>query len=299
MQCKNQTIQEHTHQFFSIVKKRRERDRPEFPTGFKCIDDVTDGLHRGEVWVIAGKTGGGKTTLSLQIAKRISDNPSHSVLFLSLEMKGWELVARMFCSMFGFEYVKVMKGILPDDYIQKKEHFEEYLNSIDFEIFEYGYSWTEVESIIRNAYKSKKPDVIFIDFIQLVEWKGFGNQRLALMEYIRKLKELAKTLDIAIVVVSQLRRPPSGADVNRPPDIVDLMGSGSIEQTSDKVIIVIKKIEGQGESENITYYFKLAKNRQGETMFKEVWFQGQYYRFTEDIPREVQDILNITGGTLA
>ena len=69
-----------------ILRKRRELGEPEFPTGLSFIDDMTGGIQRGEIWVIAGKTGAGKTSLALQIARSVANNPNNSVLIISLEM---------------------------------------------------------------------------------------------------------------------------------------------------------------------------------------------------------------------
>jgi len=272
------TLSEYWAEAKGIFTQRRERGKPEFPTGLKFIDDVTDGLHRGEVWIVAGRSGSGKTSLALQMAHSFSDNPAYSILFLSLEMKGWELVSRMFCEICDVDYNYLRIGLLPEAYKEKEKWFRDYITKIDMEIVEYGYTFEEVMKLIRSDYSAKKPDVIFVDFVQLVEWKHFKEQQLALMEYVRKMKELAKVNNIGIVVVSQVRRLPTGADYNRPPDIIDLLGSGALEQTADCVLIVYYKQEEGGERE---YFIKVAKNRHGELVEKKVCFEGRFYRFRE------------------
>lgn len=276
----NKTLSEYWAEAKRFFTERNSRGEPEFPTGINFIDRVTDGIHRGEVWVIAGKSGSGKTSLSLQIARNLADNPSRSILFLSLEMKGWELVARMFCEMYRVDYNNFRIGRMPETYREHEKEFRKYLTKIDMEIIEYGYTFGEVLKLIRTNYTTKKPDIIFIDFAQLIEWKQFRDQRLALMEYIRKLKELAKVNDIGIVIVSQVRRPPSGADCNRPPDIIDLLGSGSLEQTADCVLIVYYEYIQKNDNDR-KYHIKVAKNRHGETIEREVKFIGSQYKFYE------------------
>jgi replicative DNA helicase len=283
MVAENKTLLEYFAEAIGIFRARNSRGNPSFPTGLDFLDEATDGLSKGEVWIISGKSGGGKTSLAMQMFRSFGNDPKHTSLFLSLEMKGWELVARMFCEMESISYTDLKKGIFPADFKEKEEKFKKYVALRDYEIFEYGYKFEEIEKILQTAYEKRKPDVIFIDFIQLIEWRAFGDERLALMEYIRKLKELAKKLNIGIVVVSQLRRLPSGADYNREPDITDLKGSGSLEQTADKVILVYKREERDTITGNTTtrYFINLAKNRQGETVAKEVSFVGQYYKFKE------------------
>lgn len=199
-------------------------------------------------------------------------------MFLSLEMKGYELVTRMFCEMMDVDHNNFREGLLPEDYLKKDKIFREYIQKIDFEIFEYGFTFKEVEKIINTAYHKKKPDVIFLDFMQLIEWKSYKDERLALMEYIRRMKELAKGLDIGIVAVSQLRRLPSGVNYQRPPDIYDLKGSGSLEQTADVVILVYYEQE-EGHPKN--YFLNIAKNRHGKTERCPVTFEGSKYRFKD------------------
>jgi len=272
----NKTIQEHWTDAKEYFRKRAERGCIEYPTGLRTIDFSTDGLRKGEIWIIAGRAGSGKTSLALQMANSMAKNPEHSILFLSLEMNGWELVTRMFCEMNQEFYTDLVKGYKSDQFYEKDKKFTEHLESIDFEIFEHGYSFAEIEKILSGSYSKKKPDVIFIDFVQLVEWKQFKDERIAIMEYVRKLKELAKFHDVGIVLCSQLRRYAPGT-TDRPPDMSDLMGSGSLEQTADKVILLYKKVE----KGTMTYMLKLAKNRQGETFEKEILFQGFYYKFID------------------
>jgi len=277
----NKTLLEHWSEAKEIFERRKNRGKPEFPTGIGFLDEATDGLMKGEVWIIAGKAGIGKTSLALQIAREFADNPDHAVAFLSLEMKGWELVTRMFCEMKGVSYSKLKRGDYPVAYNEFDTKFRNYISKIDFEIFEFGYKFEEVEKILTTTYHKKKPDVIFVDFIQLIEWREFGDERSALMEYVRKLKELAKRLNIGVVIVSQLRRLPSGADYQREPDIIDLKGSGSLEQTADKVILVYGVEETKAGIKTVKHFINLAKNRQGEKVCKEVMFAGEHYRFEE------------------
>jgi len=282
-----------------LVEERQQLGALEFPTGLPFLDEVTDGLRRGEVWILSGMTGSGKTSLALQVARNFADNPKHSILFLTLEMKGYELVTRMFCEMQKIDSMDFRKGLLPPSYLEKEKMFTEYIQSIDFEIVEYGYNFSEVESIIKGLYKDKKPDVIFLDFIQLIEWQRFKDERLALVEYIRKMKELAKREDIGIVVVSQIRRLPAGASSDRPPELQDLKGSGSLEQTADKVIFIYSKTTEDIKSKEINkhYYINLAKNRQGPLIEKEVGFISQHHRFI-DIEEWGADLTKGVGGKL-
>lgn len=290
------TLLEHWLEAKRIVRETRERGEPEFPTGLGFVDRATGGMQRGEIWVISGKTGSGKSALAMQLARSFADKQHHSILFLSLEMRGWDLCLRMFCEMTGIDYSQLKLGTIE---IPKEidATFQDYLAKIDFEIIERGYEFGEVEKVITYYYKNKKPDIIFLDFIQLIDWKKYGDERIAIMEYIRKIKELANTMNIGFVVVSQIRRLPSGADYNRPPDLSDLKGSGSLEQLADKVIFIYREFKDMVSLPN--YYINLAKNRQGQTILSQVEFEGKCYRFREMIQGTILNkAQNTFGGSI-
>ena len=273
---------EYWHKAIDYIEKRKNRGEPELPTGIKFIDDLTDGLHKGELWCISAKTGFGKTALAMQIARNISDKPDKAVLFISLEMQGEELVGRMFCEMMEIDYNEFRRGEQSADYEGKERAFRNYIKGINFEIVEYGYNFAEIEKILREYYTSdKKPDVVFIDFVQLIEWQTFKDERVALTEYTRKLAELAKREHLAIVMVSQIRRMPSGSDYNKPPDVIDLKGSGALEQLSHVVIIIYRTIEKFSNAEETKHFIKVVKNRYGETGECEFRFIGKHYKFKE------------------
>ncbi len=127
------TLSEHWFETKRIAEDRRKRGKPEFPTGIDFLDNLTGGYNRGEIWTIAGKAGGGKTCLALQIARSFADDPSHSIMFLSLEMKGWELVLRMFSEMNNKIHTNIIVGKETID-PKEDETFTKYIEGIDFEI---------------------------------------------------------------------------------------------------------------------------------------------------------------------
>lgn len=226
---------------------------------------------------MAGLTGSGKTSLALQMAQSVAENPKHHIVYCSLETPGWELTTRLFCQLKGVSYSDLRKGIFPPNFKKEDENFQEYLTNIDFEIYEWGYTFKQITEILEKGYKKVKPDIIFIDFIQLIEWMSFKDERIALTEYIRKLAELAKTQNVGIVIVSQFRRPPAGAKYDKEPDILDLKGTGALEQMSRKIIFTYAEEENGVKK----HYICLAKNNHGECIKREVIFKGWMYRFEE------------------
>jgi len=274
------TLSEYWHDFKQEIEARRTRGTPELPTGIDFIDDLTDGIHRGELWTIAGSSGGGKTSLALQIATNIA-RLKKRVLIVSLEMRGEALVGRIFCQLKDYDNQMLKKGDYSDGFMDKDKDFVALLTSLDMEIAEYGYNFEEIVHILENFYTTEKPDMVVVDFVQLIDWQEVGDERLALQEYVRKLAELSKTKNLAILIVSQLRRPPSGADLNRPRDITDLKGTGSLEQLSHVVILISKRTEERMGRKSIKWMINVAKNREGATGECEFYFKGAEYKFKQ------------------
>jgi len=283
------TVVEHWEDAKEKCRASRERGEIEYPTGLNFLDEATGGLKKGELWIIAGKSGNGKTSLALQFIDNFTKNDKHSVLFITLEMKGWELMLRHYAAFSGQKFFDLLIGKVEID-PEIEDRFAKELAKRDYEIVEAGYNIQELAKIIKTYYANKKPDVIFIDFIQLIEWKRFKEERIAITEYIRQIKEWANKYEIAFVIVSQLRRPPSGSNYQRDPDIVDLKGTGALEQMADKVILIYRKdtINEKDEIVESKHYIHLAKNRQGRMIKKEVFFKGDIYRFFDLDSREAK-----------
>ncbi len=289
------TLSKHWVEAQRICKDAGVRGEPRFPTGINFIDEATGGILPGEIWMIGGRAGSGKTSLAVNFAQSIADNTENKVLFLSLEMQGWQLALRMYCEMNGVNYLDAVTGKQPINPGHQKA-FQKYIESVNFEIEEYGYRFSEVETAIKKHYADSRPDVIFLDYIQLIEWRSFGDERIAISEFSRRLTELAKRINVAIVVVSQLRRPPPGANMSRPPELSDLKGSGSLEQDAHRVIFIYRVSRDEQPD---THFIYLAKNRSGPTLTRRVVFDGQFYRFKSvDDEDQVQGLVKEFGGSV-
>lgn len=275
----HKTLLEHWIKAKQVLGARRKRGEPQFPTGIDEIDEITGGMQPGEIWIVAGEPGAGKTTLSTQMARRFADNTENSILFLSLEMTGWDLSLRIYSEMFGADYLGLIMGRveIPPEH---DSVIEAYFSAIDFEIVEHGFKFSEVLAVFDELYKSKKPDIIVLDFIQLIDWmETTGQERTAIDNYIRKIKQLSKDYGVGFVVISQLSRRGRGEKSERPSKS-NLKGSGGLEAAADKVLIVFSEEvdSGFGSTERRDYIL-VDKNRQGPTKLIEVWFDRAHYRY--------------------
>jgi replicative DNA helicase len=267
------TISEYFKETQEFLKNKQNSKMGEFPTGVKSLDEFTGGLDRGQIMVIGGSSGSGKSSLAMQMAFNLSH--TKEVLVFSLEMTGRELAGRLFCMDMAVNNVLLRTGYSYDqDYESKLRAFKSKISINSLQIMEdKGYRFKEIVEVMENGYKNKKPDIIFLDHLHLIEWAG--NQNEAIIVYLRQLTELVKTNKIALVILSQLRRPPAGTNYERIPTRFDLLGSGSIDQIAHQVAILYKQLPDK-------YFINLDKNRMGETKEDiEIDFQGQFYAFRD------------------
>jgi len=278
----DKTLSEHLLDLNASILDKKERGHGEFLTGLGSVDDILFGLDRGQVMVIGGGPGSGKTSLALQMAYNVSESPDTDVLFISLEMTGSELVGRIMCNVMNIDNHYLRTGDVYGDKeaLQKKiDLFEKSIEANSMQIIDNrGYKFSELESIIASLYEVKKPDIIFIDFLQLIDWAETNNQNAVIVSFIRKLTELAKTHHIAIVLLSQLRRTPSGSDVKKP-TMHDLLGSGAIEQCAHIILILYREFVNDTDKR---HHLSIDKNRNGEAGADLlVYFEGRYFRFKD------------------
>lgn len=245
-------------------------------TGFKDLDKSISGLNKGELIIIAGRPGMGKTSLALNIAINISK--SHKVLFLSLEMSKTQLALKAINSELGENAQKLNYEISSNKRLNK------ILDKLGgLELYIDDTASTTVTKIKATIQKSKGVEAVFIDHLQLINGSGSKQNRVQeVSEITRGLKILAKTLDIPIVCLSQLSRAPE-ARAEKKPGLADLRDSGSIEQDADVVLMLYREgyYDMSGKNEDNVCECIIAKNRHGETKSIEFNWDGGITKFSE------------------
>lgn len=249
-------------------------------TGFKELDKSISGLNKGELIIIAGRPGMGKTSLALNIATNISK--SHNVLFFSLEMSKTQLALKAINSELGENAQKINYET------SNSKKLNKILDKLgDLELYIDDTANTNVTKIKTTIQKSKGIEAIFIDHLQLINGSGLRQNRVQeVSEITRGLKILAKTLDIPIVCLSQLSRAPE-ARTEKKPGLADLRDSGSIEQDADVVLMLYREgyYDTSGKNEDNVCECIIAKNRHGETKSIEFNWDGGITKFTEKTPK--------------
>jgi len=218
------------------------------PTGFTDLDQLTNGLHPGQMIVVAARPAVGKSTLGLDIARTAAIKHKLATVVFSLEMSRTEITMRLLSAEAQIQLQNMRKGTMRDE------------------------DWLKQ----RNNLK-----LVVIDYLQLMSsGKRVESRQQEVSEFSRALKLLAKELEVPVIAISQLNRGPEQRTDKRP-QMSDLRESGSIEQDADMVILLHRESlyeresPREGEADLI-----VAKHRNGPTDTIVLAFQGHYSRFT-------------------
>lgn len=239
-------------------------------TGFREYDSVTNGLMPGNIVVMAGRPGMGKTTLALIIAWKVSFEQQKKVLVFSLEMSVIELVVKVFSSETKIQNGRLRKADFNDDewkalesVLDKTEKSNLYIDDTP------GITVLELKSKAKKFMLEKGLDLIVVDYLQLMQGKG-GSREQVVSEISRKLKLIAKELGVPIIVLSQLNRSNESRP-DKKPQLSDLRESGAIEQDAD-IVNLLHRPEyygfmeyPDGESTRNIIEVDFAKFRAGST----------------------------------
>ena len=250
-------------------------------TGFPSLDRVLHGAHPGNLIIIAGRPGMGKSALALDMAyANIKDNIPCA--YITFEMSGEEQ---------GFRLLS-KETLLSQDYLKNGQFGTEGWNNIaqardrikEFPLWieDYGtMTALELQSNIRRLQSEHDIKFVVVDYIQLMQ-SGFSNQNrdLEIGAITRALKQAARLLKIPIVALSQLSRKPDGRPDNRP-ILSDLRESGNIEQDADAVLFVYRPGYYSPDEYGNETEIIVAKNRNGRTGAIQLEWEGKLTRFKE------------------
>ncbi len=253
------------------------------PTGFKKFDEVTAGLQKGQLVIVAARPGMGKTAFCLNVATNASDITGKTVMVFSLEMSAEELGIRLLCSEGMIDSNKLKTGYWGEreweSLTQAASKLMEQKILIDDST---NLNVMEIRARCRRA-KAQYPDLnlVVVDYLQLMKgMKNNQDRHLEISEITRSLKNLAKELELPIIALSQLSRAVESRNDKRP-QLSDLRESGSIEQDADIVSFIYRKEYYDHESEEDFNKAELiiAKNRSGPTKDITLTFLKQFTRF--------------------
>jgi replicative DNA helicase len=251
------------------------------PTGFIDLDRMTHGLGRGTLVIVAGRPGMGKTSLALNIATHVAVTLKKTVGVFSLEMGQQELAMRILCSRANVRYSAVRQGHLSQQQWTKVIQTMSDIGKAPLYIDDSASpSILEVASKARRLKAEKNLELLVVDYLQLMQAGGrFENRNLEIAAITRSMKQLAKELDLPVILLSQLSRAPERRGSDHRPQLADLRESGAIEQDADLVAFVYRdeiynEEAVKGEAELI-----ILKHRNGETGTIKLVFLGETTTF--------------------
>ncbi|WP_434701524.1 replicative DNA helicase [Pseudomonas sp. D1-36] len=249
-------------------------------TGLEKLDELVRGLRPGNMVVIGGLTGSGKTILGLQIAQHVTCKLGGSGLAFSMEMTKEELITRGLASIGGINLSALDSGELEDDdWPRLTSAAGELMNAQLFVNDQAGMTVARIRSIARQCQRREGLSILVIDYIQLISAESSSNRSLEVGKISTALKNLAKELKIPVIVLAQLNR----GSTNRPdkrPRPSDIRDSGQIEQDADVVILVHRDMESEEGQNGVTELIvgKVRHARVGSCLVQQ---QGKFVRFVD------------------
>ncbi len=253
------------------------------PTGFTDLDQLTNGLHGGQMIVLAARPAVGKSTLALDVCRSASIKHGLTSVIFSLEMSRNEITMRLLSAEAKVALHKMRSGQLGEtDWNHLARTMSAVAEAPLFIDDSPNMSMMEIRAKCRRLKQRHDLRLVVIDYLQLMSsGKKVESRQQEVSEFSRSLKLLAKELDVPVIAVSQLNRGPEQR-TDKKPLMSDLRESGSIEQDSDIVILLHREDQYEKESPRAGEAdFIVAKHRNGPTATVTVAFQGHYSRFVD------------------
>lgn len=261
-------------------------------TGYYDFDNMTRGLQKKQVIIVAGRPGCGKSAFALNVALNAAIKNKNSIAFFSLEMGVEEIAKRMFGCVGKIDGDVLKTGKLKNNDWKKWNEAMSELSDTKFFIDDSG--GLTVSEIRRKCRKLKNSDsgldLIVIDYLQLLSSSSkYAGQRVQeVSEISRDIKKLAMELDVPVIALAQLSRSvEQRKDGDKTPKLSDLRESGSIEQDADIVLFLHSDEYGKYDG-NINRKIKLiiAKHRAGQTGAVDLIFKMNTGSFDNYINKE-------------
>ena len=251
------------------------------PTGFVDIDEMTSGLQKGDLVIVAGRPAMGKTSFCLNVAQHVALKVGETAGIFSLEMSRAQLALRMLCSDARIDAHRLRTGKLTEkDWARLAKAYTDLSQARIYIDDSATITPLEMRAKCRRLKAEHNLGLVMVDYLQLVTSGGrVENRQQELSAISRSMKGLAKELDVPVLALSQLSRAPE-ARTDRRPQLSDLRESGALEQDADIVMFIYREEEYKATDENRGIAeIIIGKQRNGPTGNRRLAFIKEFTRF--------------------
>lgn len=271
-----------------LLSNKENTDVVGVTTGFKKVDSFTGGWQNSDLVIIAARPGMGKTSLILKNLLEIALN-NKAVGMFSLEMSVQQLAARLVAINSNFHLAQLIKkGFEHDRYFQTLNEVVGSMEKLNIYVDDSaGITIQQLQMKARMWKRKHNIEALFVDYIQLMSGDNkIGNREQEISTISRRLKQLAKELNIPVIALSQLSRSVEKRP-DRRPRLEDLRESGAIEQDADTVCFIFRpeyydmdcdeELADLGANTELIF----AKYRSGSLETKGLYWQGDKTKFMD------------------
>ncbi len=252
------------------------------PTGFTELDDLTRGLQKGDLIILASRPSMGKTALAINMALYASGHANIPSLIFSLEMPKEHIAMRLICSEAKVNNRKLLVGDLEqEDWDKLMEGTTRMMEAPLLIDDRSAVTPNYIRKVIRQAKKEfPSLGLVIVDYVQLMQSNIRNPSReQEISEISRTMKAMAKEFSLPMVVLSQLNRGLERRTEKRPM-MADLRESGALEQDADLIVFIYRdEVYNEDTEDKGIAEISIAKHRNGEIGMKRLAFIGQYTKF--------------------
>ena len=265
------------------LEERAEGGTVGLETGFFDWDRLTQGLVAGNLIIVAGRPGMGKTSFAINVMQHVTIRSKEPAAMFSLEMGEQELAQRIMASESNLPFGNLRSGQLSEgqwnhlyETIQRIDHAPLYIDDTP------NPSLVEISSKCRRLRAEHGISLLVVDYLQLMSAGGkYESLQLEIAAISRGLKQLAKELEIPVIALSQLSRQTERRAGDHRPQLSDLRESGAIEQDADMVCFIYRDEIYNKDDPDVKGLAELivAKHRNGATGTIDLVFIGESTSF--------------------
>lgn len=248
-------------------------------SGFSDLDKITHGFGAGDLVILAGRPGMGKTLLGMNIAEHVGIKQKHAVAIFSMEMSRQQLLERSIASVASVSAEDVRTGKLTDVDLQRiKTVRSSFKTSKLFIDDRSALRVSDIRVKCRRIKREHGLSLVVIDYLTLMDAEG-ENETLRIGNISRGLKLIARDLDVPVIAISQLNRSVEQRN-NKRPCMADLRQSGAIEQDADLILFIYREdVYSDTQTKNGMAELIIGKNRHGNIGTIHLAFNNRFCRF--------------------